>query len=155
MNLNKVFLIGRLTRAPELRQTPAGQSVATFGMATNRTWLDQGGQKQEKVEFHNIVVWGRLAEICNQYLTKGQLVFIEGRMESRSWQDKAHPEIKHYRTEIVAEGMQMGPRAGGAAGPMPDKNEMAGNPQKPSIEEVTETIQYPGEEDIKPEDIQF
>ncbi len=157
MNLNKVFLLGRLTRVPELRQTPSGQAVATFGMATNRTWLDSARQKQEKVEFHNIVVWGRLAEICHQYLSKGQLIFIEGRIESRSWNDKQHPDVKHYRTEIIAEGMQMGPRAGGGSdfgGGAPRETAAAGAKQMPQ-EEVTETIQYPGEEDIKPEDIQF
>ena len=154
MNLNKVFLIGRLTRAPELRQTPSGQSVATFGMATNRVWLDQAKQKQEKVEFHTIIAWGRLAEICNQYLTKGQLIFIEGRIESRTWQDKAHSEIKHYRTEIIAENMQMGPRGGQSGGGSGDFS--SGKQEKPSTkDEVTETIQYPGEEDVKPDDIQF
>lgn len=149
MNLNKAFLIGRLTRAPELRQTPSGQSVTTFGIATNRVWLDQSKQKQEKVEFHTIIAWGRLAEICHQYLTKGQLVFIEGRMESRSWQDKTHPDMKHYRTEIIAENMQMGPRGGGSVGG-------GGEQGKPAPkDDVTETIQYPGENDVKPDDIQF
>lgn len=127
--------------------------MCSFGIATNRTWTDQGGKKQEKVEFHNIVVWGRLAEICNQYLVKGQLVFLEGRIESRNWNDKTHPEIKHYRTEIIAEAMQMGPRGGGAGG----REDLENTPQKtPSkINEVTETIQYPGDEEIKPDDIQF
>ncbi|MEK7067352.1 MAG: single-stranded DNA-binding protein [Patescibacteria group bacterium] len=153
MNLNKAMLIGRLTKAPELRQTPSGQSVCSFGIATNRAWTDQGGKKQEKVEFHNIVVWGRLAEICNQYLAKGQLVFLEGRIESRSWNDKTHPEIKHYRTEIIAEAMQMGPRGGNTG----EREDASNVPPKNNskINEVTETIQYPGDEDIKPDDIQF
>lgn len=155
MNLNKVFLIGRLTRAPELRQTPAGQAVCTLGIATNRTWLDQGGQKQEKVEFHNVVVWGRLAEICHQYLTKGQLVHIEGRLESRSWQDKTHPEIKHFRTEIVAENMQMGPRAQGSGASAGTGEAFAAKSSAKPAEESLGTVQYPGEEDVKPDDIQF
>jgi single-strand DNA-binding protein len=155
VNLNKVLLIGRLTRAPEIRQTPAGQSVCSFSIATNRVWLDQAKQKQEKVEFHNIVAWGRLAEICHQYLTKGQLVHIEGRLENRSWQDKNHPEIKHYRTEIIAENMQMGPRAQGGGGNTA-MNEVSSEKTKMPAEEPVETIQYPGnEEDIKPDDIQF
>ncbi|MEK7167021.1 MAG: single-stranded DNA-binding protein [Patescibacteria group bacterium] len=109
MNLNKAIIVGRLTRAPEFRTTPNGQSVASFGIATNRFWTGADGQKQEKVEFHNIVAWGKLAEICNQYLTKGQLILIEGRIETRIWE--AQDGVKKNRTEIVAENMQMGPRA--------------------------------------------
>jgi len=111
MNLNKAFLLGNLTRDPEVRTTPSGQTVAAFGLATNRTWKDKMGQKQEKVEFHNIVLWGRLAEIAAQYLKKGQNIFIEGRIENRSW---TGPDgQKKYKTEIVAENMQMGPKSGG------------------------------------------
>ena len=88
MNLNKVQLIGRLTRDPEIRTTPSGQTVATIGLATNRTWMDKAGQKQEKSEFHNIVVWGRLAEIAGQYLTKGQEAYFEGRLETRAYTGK-------------------------------------------------------------------
>lgn len=150
MNLNKVMLIGRLTRAPELRQTATGQSVASFSIATNRVWMDQNKQKQERVEFHNIVVWGRLADICHQYLQKGQLVFIEGRIETRNWTDKVNPAIKHYRTEIIAENMQMGPKASGGGG-----NDFAGETPKAPKEVPTETIQYPADEEIKPDDIQF
>ncbi|MEK7149162.1 MAG: single-stranded DNA-binding protein [Patescibacteria group bacterium] len=159
MNLNKIFLLGRLTRDPELRQTPAGQSVCTFSIATNRTWMDQG-QKQEKVEFHNIVAWGKLAEICHQYLTKGRLVLIEGRIETRNWQDKTHPEIKHYKTDIVAEGMQMGPKSAGGGEGGSDFQGGERAPRAPSAakskeDQPMETVQYPGEDDIKPEDIQF
>mgnify|MGYP001620161403 FL=1 len=149
-------MIGRLTRAPEIRQTPSGQSVGTFSIATNRVWADQNKQKQERVEFHNIVVWGRLAEICQQYLSKGQLVFIEGRIESRNWQDKTHPDVKHYRTEILAEKMQMGPRAGAGAGAGgKDFSDSPKDTAKGAPSDVTETIQYPGDEDVKPDDIQF
>lgn len=114
MNLNKVFILGNLTRDPELRQTPSGQNVATFGVATNRAWTDRSGVKQTQVEFHNIVVWGRLAEIASQYLAKGRLVFIEGRMNTRAWQDQSGQ--KRNRTEIVAETMQLGPRPTGTTG---------------------------------------
>ncbi len=114
MNLNKAFLLGNLTRDPEVRTTPSGQTVATFGLATNRVWKDKAGQKQEKAEFHNIVLWGRLAEIAAQYLKKGQNVFIEGRIENRSW---TGPDgQKKYKTEIIAENMQMGPKSGGGTG---------------------------------------
>ena len=112
MNLNKVFILGRLTRDPEQRTMPNGRPVSNFGMATNRIWTDQESrEKQEHVEFHNIVAFGKLAEICNQYLTKGQLVLIEGRIQTRSWTDQ--DGNKRSRTEIVAENMQMGPRAAG------------------------------------------
>lgn len=113
MNLNKVIIIGRLTRDPELRTTPQGQQVASFGVATNRVWTNQNGERQEKTEFHNVVVWRKLAEICGQYLSKGQLVMIEGRLETRSWEGQ--DGIKRSRTEIIAENMQMGPRAANAA----------------------------------------
>lgn len=108
MNLNKVFILGNLTRDPELRQTPSGQNVASFGVATNRMWTDNTGNKQTQTEFHNVVVWGRLAEIASQYLSKGRLVFVEGRITNRSWLDQQGQ--KKYRTEIVAENMQLGPR---------------------------------------------
>ncbi len=108
MNLNKAIVIGRLTRDPENKTTQGGQSVTTFSMATNRFWTNAEGQKQTKVEFHNIVAWGKLAETCSQYLSKGQLVMIEGRIETRTWE--AQDGTKKNRTEIIAENMQMGPR---------------------------------------------
>ncbi|MBI2463210.1 MAG: single-stranded DNA-binding protein [Candidatus Spechtbacteria bacterium] len=114
MNLNKAFVLGRLTRDPESRSTPSGQQVCNFSIATSRIWYDQARQKQEKTEFHNIVAWGRLAEIAGQYLTKGALVLVEGRIETRSWEDQTG--VKKYRTEIIAENMQMGPRAQNAGG---------------------------------------
>ncbi|PIR72701.1 MAG: single-stranded DNA-binding protein [Candidatus Nealsonbacteria bacterium CG10_big_fil_rev_8_21_14_0_10_36_24] len=110
MNLNKVILVGRLTKDPEARTTPSGQTVCNFGLATNRVWTDrETNQKQEKTEFHNIVLWRKLAEIASQYLKKGSLVLIEGRMETRSWQDANGN--KKYKTEVVAESMQLGPRS--------------------------------------------
>lgn len=113
MNLNKAMIIGNLTRDPEVRNTPGGQPVASFSVATNFVWTDQSGQKQEKAEFHNVVAWRRLAEICGQYLKKGSKVYIEGRMQTRDW--TGQDGIKRYRTEIVAENMIMlSSNAGGA-----------------------------------------
>ncbi|KKR22028.1 MAG: Single-stranded DNA-binding protein [Parcubacteria group bacterium GW2011_GWE2_39_37] len=105
MNLNKAMIIGNLTRDPEVRNTPSGQSVASFSIATNQVWNDQSGQKQEKVEYHNIVVWRRLAEICGQYLHKGSKVYIEGRLQTRDW--TGQDGIKRSRTEIIGENMIM------------------------------------------------
>src|SRR3989344_2678820 len=94
MNLNKVFILGNLTRDPELRQTSSGQNVASFGIATNRMWTNQSGVKQNQTEFHNVVLWGRLAEIAHQYLAKGRLVLIEGRLNTRAWQDQSGQKKK-------------------------------------------------------------
>lgn len=102
-SLNKAQVIGNLTRAPELKKTTGGQSVCTLGVATNRYWTDSNGQKKDEAEFHNIVCWGKLAEICAEYLKKGVKVFFEGRLQTRSWEDEAG--AKHYRTEIVANDM--------------------------------------------------
>ena len=109
MNFNKAIIIGRVTRDPEIRTTPNGQTVASIGVASSRVWNSNTGERQEKTEFHNIVAWGRLAEICGQYLVKGQLVLFEGRIETRSWDGQ--DGVKRYKTEIVAENMQMGPKA--------------------------------------------
>lgn len=115
MNLNKVLLIGRLTQDPEMRTTPSGQSVTTVRLATNRVWNDQATkQKREATEFHTIICWGRLGEICGQYLKKGGLAMFEGRLQTRNWEDKQSGQ-KRYMTEIVAENMQIGPRPGGAS----------------------------------------
>ena len=118
MSLNRVQLIGNLTRDPEMRQVPGGQAVANFAVATNFSWKDQSGQKQSKTEFHNIVVWRRLAEICGQYLKKGSKVFLEGRLETRSWEGE--DGVKRYRTEIVVDNMIMLDSKGGAM-PMGDR----------------------------------
>ncbi len=112
MNLNKAFILGRLTRDPEQRTMPNGRPVSNFGIATNRNWTNQASRdKQEQNPFHNVVAFGKLAEICNQYLTKGQLVLVEGRIQTRSWTDQ--DGNKRNKTEIIAENMQMGPRPGG------------------------------------------
>src|SRR3989339_20971 len=114
MNLNKAMIIGNLTRDPELRNTPSGAAVASFSVATNLVWKDQSGQKQEKVEFHNIVAWRKLGEICGQYLRKGSKVYIEGRLQTRDW--TGQDGVKRYRTEIIADNMIMLDRAQAAAG---------------------------------------
>ena len=113
MYLNKTFLFGNLTRDPEMKSLPNGNKVTSFSIATNRVYKDQAGNKQEQVEFHNIVVFGRQAETSAQYLKKGQGVMIEGRIQTRSWDDKVTNE-KKYRTEIVADSVQFGPKSGGA-----------------------------------------
>ena len=111
--VNKVILIGNLGRDPEVRSTPSGQPVATFTLATSRRWKDKNGQKQEQTEWHQIVVWGKQAEIAGQYLTKGKQVYIEGRLQTRSWDDRQTGE-KKYRTEVVCDTFQMlGSRGGG------------------------------------------
>ncbi|MCF7836306.1 single-stranded DNA-binding protein [Candidatus Gracilibacteria bacterium] len=113
-SLNFVQVIGNLTRDPEVRQTPNGQTVATIGIATNRKWTNkQTNEKQEEVEFHNVVVWGKLAEICQQYLKKGAKTYFQGRLKTRNWEDPDGK--KNYRTEIIAENMIMLDSRGGAA----------------------------------------
>jgi single-strand DNA-binding protein len=103
MDLNKVMLIGRLTKNPELRSTPSGMSVTSFSLATNRVFTDASGQKQERAEFHNIVAWGKLAEICSKYLAKGRRAYIEGRLQTRDW--VGQDQTKRYTTEVVADNM--------------------------------------------------
>jgi single-strand DNA-binding protein len=117
VNLNKVFIFGNLTRDPEKRALPSGQTVVNMGVATNRFYKDQAGQKQQDTEFHNVVIFGKMADIASQYLTKGSLVLIEGRLKTRNWQDQSG--VKHYRTEIITEGLQLGPRTAGAGNYQP------------------------------------
>ena len=145
MFLNKAIIIGNLTRDPELRSLPSGVKVCSFGVATNRVWKDKNGARQESPDFHNIVVFGRSAETVAQYMKKGSSILIEGRIQTRSWQDKNSGE-KKYRTEIVAERTQFGPKGGGAAG--------AGKVAPTEEPEETAAIEYP-EENINPEDIPF
>ena len=109
--VNKVILIGRLGKDPELRSTAGGQTVARFSLATDEKFTDRNGEKQERTEWHNIVVWGKLAEICGQYLRKGKLVYIDGSIRSDSWDDKETGQ-KKYRTEIIAQNMKMLDRKG-------------------------------------------
>lgn len=163
MALNKVLLIGNLTRDPELRSTPSGQSVANFGIATNRVWKDpQTGERKEAVEFHNIVLWRRLAEIAGQYLRKGSKIFLEGRLQTRSWQDQSGN--KRYMTEIVAENMQMLDRKPQGSSPYqpatpqtsPSAPVQPASAPAPAQPEEIPTIQIDENQDeVKIEDIPF
>ena len=147
MYLNKAIIIGNLTRDPEIKSLPSGVKVASFGVATNRVWKDKNGVKQENVDFHNIVVFGRQAEIVGQYMKKGSSILVEGRMQTRSWDDAGG--VKKYRTEIVAARIQFGPRRDGGSSSY-------SAPAAPVEEEkkALDTIEYP-EEEINPEDIPF
>ena len=113
MSVNKVILIGRLGQNPEIRFTPSGAAVANFSVATNETWLDKAGQKQERTEWHRVVVWGKLAELCGQYLSKGRQAYVEGRMQTRQWQDKDGHD--RYTTEIFCNEFEMLDKKGGEA----------------------------------------
>jgi single-strand DNA-binding protein len=114
MNLNKVFVLGNVTREPEVRSLPSGQQVTSFSIATNRFYTSGAGEKKQETEFHNIVCFGKLADIASRYLNKGSLVLVEGRIKTRNWDDKA-TGAKRYKTEIIAETMQLGPRNAGTA----------------------------------------
>jgi single-strand DNA-binding protein len=160
MYLNKAIIYGNLTRDPELKSLPSGMQVASFSVATNRVWKDKSGAKQESADFHNIVVFGRQADTVNQYLKKGSGVFVEGRMQTRSWDGPDGQ--KKYRTEIVADRVQFGPRGGGSTGggssstqAQPSRSASVGEASnKVDKGEGIDTIDYP-EEEINPEDIPF
>lgn len=149
MNLNKVFLIGRLTRDPQVKALPSGQSVASFGMATDRFYNDKTGQKQQQTEFHNIVTFGKLSDIVGQYLTKGSLVMIEGRLQTRGWKDNAGNQ--RTRTEIIAERLQMGPRSAQSAQPTQRENFAPKSQNDSPVQEEIPII----EEEIDVKDIPF
>ncbi len=153
MYLNKAFLYGNLTRDPEQRTLPNGTPVTNFSLATNRIYKDANGSRQEQVEYHNVVVFGRQAETSAQYLKKGQGVMIEGRITTRSWDDKTTGE-KKYRTEIIADAVQFGPKSGVSA----PQEGFAGNPAPvtPKNDQVPplDTIDY-GDADVNLEDIPF
>ncbi len=151
MYLNKAIVIGNLTRDPEIKSLPSGVKVASFSVATNRVWKDKNGVKQENTDYHNVVVFGRQAEIVGQYMTKGSSILVEGRMQTRSWDDAA-TGTKKYRTEIVADRIQFGPRKeGGSTG---GGNYNAPAPAHDDDKKAMDTIEYP-EEEINPEDIPF
>ncbi|HVB33742.1 MAG TPA: single-stranded DNA-binding protein [Patescibacteria group bacterium] len=147
MNLNKAIILGRVTADPQLRTTPGGQSVTSMGVATNRTWTDKNGQKQEEVEFHNVVLWGKQAEIASNFLRKGSLVLIEGRLQTRSWTDKDGQTRR--TTEIVAEHIELGPKPEGKT----EKPQAQPSTEEPAGDEAFPA--WPGEEKIKTEDIPF
>ncbi|MFA6000343.1 MAG: single-stranded DNA-binding protein [Candidatus Paceibacterota bacterium] len=140
------MLIGNLTRDPELRSLPTGIKVCSFSLATNRVWKDKNGARQEAADYHNVVVFGRQAETVSQYMKKGNSILVEGRLQTRSWDDKTSGE-KKYRTEIIADRTQFGPKGTGSGAPS------GGGAAAPKAAEE-DAIEYP-EEDINPEDIPF
>ena len=165
MYINKAMIYGNLTRDPEVRALPNGTQVASFSVATNRTYKDKNGVKQEQVDYHNVVAFARQAEVIAQYFRKGSAVYVEGRIQTRSWDDK--DGTKKYRTEIVLESFEFGPKpgasAGGAGGDYADKGASAPTTGKavPAAKSKNEpqpaeldTIEYP-DEDINPDDIPF
>lgn len=154
MYLNKAFVYGNLTRDPEMRALPSGGQVASFSLATNRVYKDRDGAKQEATEFHNCVAFGRSAELIAQYMKKGRPLFVEGRIQTRSWDDKETGK-KNYRTEIVVENFQFGDggRGGEGGGSYQSAPAAAASTPAPAAPEASE-IQYPDEE-INPEDIPF
>jgi len=152
MNLNKVFIVGRLTADPQIRSTASGQQVLSIGVATNRVWYDKNKVKQEAADFHNVVIWGKQAEVVSKFLTKGSLIFVEGRLQTRSWTDKQGQSRR--TTEVIAERIQLGPKAGAprrgeaapsASAPAP-ASDKENNPEVPIINV---------EDEIKPEDLDF
>ena len=163
MNVNKVILVGRLTRDPEMRTTSAGQTVASVSIATNRFWKDKNGQRQDQTEFHNIVLWGRLGEIAGQYLTKGQEAYFEGRLQTRKYTGKDN--VERRITEVIAENMQLGSRAQGSGNYSPqgggqnfNRPTAPGNspasPMEAPAEEIP-TINLDEEEEVRIEDVPF
>lgn len=150
MNFNKAIIIGRVTKDPEVRTTAGGQSVASLTVATNRVWNSNSGERQEKTEFHNVVVWGKLAEICGQYLTKGQEVLFEGRLETRAWEGQDGQ--KRSRTEIIAENMQMGSKSKGSGTGSNYEKPSSSSPIEPDNSKENSPVE---EEEIRIEDIPF
>ena len=132
MNFNQVIICGNVTRDPESRTLPSGQPVASYAVATHRVWTDKAGEKQEQTEFHNVVSFGKQAEFIGQYVKKGALLMVRGRLQTRTWADAKSPEFKHYRTEIIADTVELGPKlskqeetaippSGAEAEPAPDE----------------------------------
>lgn len=148
MNLNRAMIIGNLTRDPEARTTPNGKSVVSFDVATNHSWTNSAGVKQDEVEYHHIVAWAKLADICRQYLGKGRKVYVEGRLKTREW--VGNDGVKRTRTEIIADNMIMLDRgAGGGVAP-------AYTPPPPAMDAGSAPPAQPtNEEEIKVEDIPF
>lgn len=149
MSVNKVILLGRLGQDPELKYTPGGAPVCNFSMATTESWTDKQGQKQEKTEWHRIVVWGKLAELCNQYLSKGRQAFVEGRLQTRSWDDK--DGSKRYTTEIMANTVQF---IGGATANANTNVDKSFN-QAPATENMNQEYQISNDAHFAADDIPF
>lgn len=154
-SLNRAMIIGNLTRDPEVRKTSTGQSVCSFSVATNRNWTGQDGTKQEASDFHNVVAWGKLAEICGQYLTKGRKVYVDGRMQTRDWEGQ--DGVRRYRTEIVTENMIILDRpAGGAPSGSTGTGKSFGAPAfTPPAPPMQEDRAPNPDDEIKIEDIPF
>lgn len=147
MYLNKAMIYGNLTRDPEMKSLPSGVQVTSFSIATNRVYNDRDGKKQEQVEYHNVVVFGKQAESSAKWLKKGSSAYVEGRLQTQSWEKEG---VKHYRTEIVADRVQFGPRSEGSGGNYQQSN-AAGAPAQEAAPVMPD---YPNEE-INPEDIPF
>jgi len=153
MNLNKVFIAGRLTADPELRTTQAGDQVASFSVASNRFWRDKDGQKKESTEFHNVVVWGRQAEVVNQFSKKGSIILVEGRLQTRAWEGKDGQTRR--TTEIVAENIQLGPRGGGGSFDQ-ERSTPSADEQDQSVEDKVPSIDIEDESSsVNPDDLPF
>jgi single-strand DNA-binding protein len=151
MNINKAHICGRITKDITVRSTQNGKSVASFSVATNQSWKDANGQKQDKATFHNIVMWGKLAEIAGQYLVKGQEVYIEGRIETRQYTNKQN--VVRYITEIVADNMQMGQKPQNA--PQQNPNSTYNQNVPPAEQDISTVKVAENADDIKIEDIPF
>lgn len=153
MSLNRMQLIGNLTRDPEMKQIPGGQVVTSFGVATNFSWKDQSGAQQNKTEFHNVVAWRKLAEICGQYLKKGSKVFVEGRLQTRDWEGE--DGVKRYRTEIVADNMIMLDSKGAAMGGGSYQREAGGINKSEESSNEEAPMPVSGGEEVKIDDLPF
>lgn len=152
MYLNKVMLIGNLTRDPEMKAIPSGMKVTNFSIATNRVWKDKDGSKKESTEYHNIVVFGRQAETVAQYMKKGSNIMVEGRLQTRSWEADGK---KNYRTEIIADNIQFGSRGSSDGSSGSSFGKSSKEPENEQRPPDLDTIEYPDEDDINPEDIPF
>lgn len=149
MNLNKIQIIGNVTKDPEIKALPSGIKVCSFSVATNRTWKDKNGAKSEEVEFHNVVAFGKQAELIESYVKKGSQLYVEGRLKTRTWETDGK---KNYRTEIIMENMQFGARANNNSNPVERKVEQ--KDENNSEIQDDGMPQYP-EDDINPDDIPF
>ncbi|KKT79899.1 MAG: Single-stranded DNA-binding protein [Parcubacteria group bacterium GW2011_GWF2_44_8] len=149
MYLNKAMIFGNLTRDPEMKALPSGMQVCSFSLATNRVYNDRDGKRQEIADYHNVVVFGKQAENCAKYLTKGSSTYVEGRMQTRSWEKDG---VKQYRTEVIADRVQFGPKGSGA----PSNNNAGGAAADTGSQDKGASVlpDYP-EEEINPEDIPF
>lgn len=152
-SLNRAQLIGNVTKDPEVRQTSGGQMVASFSIATNSSWVDKTGQRQEKAEFHNVVIWGKLAEVAQQYVKKGKKIFVEGRMQTRDWDGE--DGVKRYKFEIVVDSMIMLDRAGAPSGEGMPTYERESNSSAMKSSEPAGEMAAVAEEEVTLDDLPF